>query len=502
MVGGDLFNFLVSFKNKLTKIIDFKGLRITGTQSLIIQFATVVFYIYLTLLHLHNNNVFYLLLGLSILQAIITFFYSVFLHNFSESLKSKVLYREDSHYILSIGIIKIISGSPLSGLFDIMLWTEVSALGGQTDSNTRRFDITTSLGSSSIIVLLGLMFYFALDFSDWAPLLYYVYFLLALGLICEGYVMALYFWDRTNLSRVVFTLFMLEDFYITVLLLYHFKGSLFEEEMRILLLLVVFAFIIIDLLYTILEIDGVIDARKKLSDRAFFGFIVFAGVSAYVTLPALAQAYVSTIFTRHLVLPKLSWPPFVMILFLIFLIVESLGFVLIDILSHSFLGYKQRNEDAPREIFSLSKFIEETDQTLSKLFYRLNRDLKKQQVEYEKLQKEASELKSKIQQLQEQLKASFQRGFNDAQNRCGLEAERMRNEFKKERRLIEAEVESRIFNLLFKVDYAPGDDKSKKEYFKKIRNELTKIYHPDHNNDASTTKIMRMIIEHYEKLTT
>ena len=77
----------------------------------------------------------------------------------------------------------------------------------------------------------------------------------------------------------------------------------------------------------------------------------------------------------------------------------------------------------------------------------------------------------------------------------------MKDEFKMRIHISEEKSEAKILNLLFEVDYAPRDGKSKEEFFKKIKNELAKIYHPDLNEKANTNRIMQIINNHYENLT-
>ncbi|WMT44821.1 MAG: hypothetical protein RE469_01140 [Cuniculiplasma divulgatum] len=268
--------------------------------------------------------------------------------------------------------------------------------------------------------------------------------------------------------------------------------------MRIELFLIVLAFSIFDFLYFQSYFNSTTNGKEVYNFRAFLGAIVILFSAIYIVLPTIAIAFVSFLISGKPEFPQVTWSLSSTTTFLSLLIADASGYLVIGYLLSYILIDQFKGVDNLSYEFNLSTFVEKkVDETFEAISENLDRELEKSKEMEERikeLEERIKELEKERQQLIASIRTEYERGFFDA-------SKKMNDEFNRNKKIIEKNAKDEILNLLFEFDYAPRDGQSKKTFFTRIRNGLTKIYHPDHNIGADTNRIMQIINEHYEKLT-
>jgi len=466
---------------------EFSALGNISYLTILLQFLTVAGYIYFVVVNIRNAHIFYLLVSMSVVQGVLTLADTLFFREFFYDLSSRKLVRRKNTEMLTKGIVKIASGSPWSGIAEIMLWSTVAGMWKHKQSNVIFSDLHRAMANSSAIILMGVLLFLTLRFPSETFELVYLYSLIAFGILGEAFVLKFRYERGANLKKNTYSILIYSDFYLAVLFLMHFTVNRFYSDWNLLLFIEFVSLGLIDFFGTRLYIKSMIDYKTSV----WFLRVVMGGSGLLIGLFFLGGDDIFGKLIAYMygmnVFPLIHTPEATVILYFGISLVVVFGFPILSYIMHTFFsGYKDSNEKVERELnFEYEPILDRVRKAAKE--YRNKKETIIKRLE--------GELKS----LKDLITMSKNKWFQEGYDKATKEFSKMKRDFYNQKP--DKEADKKLLDLLFQVNAAPRDSEKRKEFFKRIYVKLTHIYHPDANKGGDTNRIMQIINDYYERLT-
>lgn len=472
------------------------------------QVLTLTGYVYFVIIHPLNVYFFYFFVSMSVLQGVFTAYDMLFFRYFLNSIYNRKLVRRNNSYVLTVGILKLVGGSPLSGIAEILLWSTLAKTWELENQDIMFPDLYRSLSNVSAIILLSAIPVYTLYYPTRLPEEVYIYSLSGIGIICEIFVIKYHDNSKMSVNLSAYSSILFANFYLAVLLIIHFNDFRFYPEWRFLLLLEFSAFCLFD--FFILRPNKSNEVFGDLSFaelRNFLGLSVVVFVFIFLALNDIFNAFVYTITSEKFIFPHFDTSlPTLLIFFGISMVViwgyNILHYVLYYLLpvnndinkkieQQLDLEYQPIIRKVMAAYNEYKQVVINYDQTKKENYYTNQR--------YNSLLKTLNNLKNEQSyRINHEIEKSKEKWFQDGYERAYSELSKKNWEIPIEQ--IEIATENRLFELLFNVKSAPENKRDRVDAFNKIYKSLTKIYHPDANNGNDTNRIMQKINDYFESL--
>ena len=490
---------------KITKNYpEFLGLKGISYLTFLLQVLTLTVYIYFAFFYIHNHYIFYFLLSMCIVQSLFMIADIMSMSDLFYSLRSKKLLRRNNSRILTIGILKILAGSPVSGAVEFLLWFTLARIWELNPLRVKFSDCYRAIANSSSIILISLLLIFTIYFPHSVYKSVYLFTLITIGIIGQIYIFRYRSNEKVNLTTTHYSFLIFSDFYLTTLFIIHFNIFHFYQNWITVLLAEFAVLCLFDFFITRLSIY-----HEEYSPnwnwslryvRLFLGVIVLLIGLYFLTSTYLVEMVISLLLFKTIIITYKTATDSIIFWYMGISILISFGYYLISYVTYvAYKGYHDSNIKNEMELDSsyqpvIHKVKEViADYNAMKEYYsNLNvQKVLEAKTQLVKLQQHMDKI------IVEEISKSKNKWFEEGYKKAQLELSEGIHLNSKEN--LERNV--KIFDMLFKVDDAPKGKDERKEFYKKIYRKLTQIYHPDTDNKSDTNRIMQLINDHYENIT-
>ena len=344
---------------KITKNYpEFLGLKGISYLTFLLQVLTLTVYIYFAFFYLHNHYVFYFLLSMCIVQSLFMIADLMSISDLFHSLSSKKLLRRNNSRILTIGILKVLAGSPVSGAVEFLLWFTLARIWELNFLRVKFSDCYRAIANSSSIILISLLLISTIYFPHSIYKSVYLFTLITIGVIGQIYIFGHRNDENVNLTKTHYSFLIFSDFYLTTLFIIRFNLFHFYQNWITVLLAEFAGLCLFDFFFTRRSIY-----HEEFSPnwnwslryvRLFLGVIVLLMGLYFLTSVYLVEAVISLLLFKTIIINYKSTTDSIIFWYMGVSILISFGYYFISYVTYvTYKGYEDSNIKNETELDSL-----------------------------------------------------------------------------------------------------------------------------------------------------